>query len=236
MQALLSLSIDRRRNWLNEGYPFARQVCLRSGYLRLTWRQHDTFMNLLALLFAGWRGDNRADPPRIGWNWPRRLSSRLEHWRSLETIQAAGRSAKARERRSKAADSRIQAKVFQELAALKGLRRNPNCFLLRFALTPPLGPRPAAGAVRRQPTRLRACRPKKAVDPVRRRVRRRARRSQSSSAQAGSAESRRRPSRPQGRLSCRLRIPYATSYETNQEQIRLHLVNWRCMPADWASC
>ncbi len=138
MQALLSLSIDRRRNWLNEGYPFARQVCLRSGYLRLTWRQHDTFMNLLALLFAGWRGDNRADPPRIGWNWPRRLSSRLEHWRSLETIQAAGRSAKARERRSKAGDSRIQAKVFQESAVLKGLRRNPNCFLLRFALTPPL--------------------------------------------------------------------------------------------------
>ena len=43
-------------------------------------------------------------------------------------IQAAGRSAKAQEHRSKAWDSRIQAKVFQELAVLKGLRPNPNSF------------------------------------------------------------------------------------------------------------
>ncbi len=43
-------------------------------------------------------------------------------------IQAAGRSAKAREHRSKAEDSRIQAKVFQESAVLKGLRPNPNSF------------------------------------------------------------------------------------------------------------
>ena len=48
-------------------------------------------------------------------------------WRSPKT-QAAGRSAKAREHRSKAQDSRIQAKVFQESSLINGLSRNPNYF------------------------------------------------------------------------------------------------------------
>ena len=46
-----------------------------------------------------------------------------------KTVQAGGGSAKAREHRSKAGDSRIQAKVFQELAVFKVLARNPNYFI-----------------------------------------------------------------------------------------------------------
>ena len=97
----------------------------------------------------------------IGRNWRGGIPHALSPLAAPKT-QAAGRSAKAREHRSKAGDSRIQAKVFQELAVLKGLRRNPNCFLLRFALTPPLGPRhvrrcapPAANSLPCLPTEQR---------------------------------------------------------------------------------
>ncbi len=88
---------------------------------------------------------NRRPSPEVDPDWTKLAAAAFLTPRGLKMVQAAGPSAKARDNRSKARDNRSQArdnrsqaKVFHELAVLKGLRRNPNCFLLRFALTPPL--------------------------------------------------------------------------------------------------